>query len=181
MATRARQLHLAAQTHENGVIMHAIPEGCQCLFTRSRLYLAETAYMHIISMISPHPALLFRLSRSQACQDRRNGQHNPPNTTAIRSTGRRRPGRSPRDGEIIDEVRMIHSIEAIKRMDFDEGVPSSHYYSRRRHLQNYLSLLEKKVLRPVKPSKRSSYIPMHGPGIASFGSSATFRFATYFP
>jgi phosphoglucomutase len=72
----------------------------------------------------------------------------------------------PVDGEIIDEVKMIHSIEAIKRVDFQDGIRSGLIQVIGDDITEiYISMLGEKVLRPAKPSETVIvYTPLHGTG-----------------
>ena len=67
---------------------------------------------------------------------------------------------------IIDEVKMIHSIEAIKRADFEDGIRSGLIQVIGDDImETYISRLAEKALRSLKPSETVIvYTPLHGTG-----------------
>ena len=72
----------------------------------------------------------------------------------------------PHDQAIIDEVRRIDSIRAVRKLEFDQGVSSGVITILRDEItEAYIRELERHALRPVGRSRiRIAYTPLHGTG-----------------
>lgn len=142
----------------------------------SRRFLEETASImagngirtYVFADIAPTPLCSFAIRELKAVSGVViTASHNPPEYNGFKvywdDGGQVVP---PQDKEIIEEVRQICSITEIKKIAFGEGITSGLIYTIGEDIiAKYVSLLEKKTLRPKAPSNvRIVYSPLHGTG-----------------
>lgn len=161
---------LARKRQENGVVIARDSRRMSDIFSRevACILAGNGIHAYYFNDIAPTPLCSFAIRDLKAVSGIVvTASHNPPEYNGYKvyweDGGQVVP---PVDGEIIDEVRMIHSIEAIKRIDFEEGVRAGIITILGDDIvNNYLSLLESRVLRPAKPSETAIvYTPLHGTG-----------------
>ncbi|MCX7678240.1 MAG: phospho-sugar mutase [Spirochaetes bacterium] len=142
----------------------------------SRQFLEETAAImaangiraFIFDDIAPTPLCSFAIRQLNAVSGVViTASHNPPEYNGFKvywdDGGQVVP---PQDKEIIEEVKRIQSIFEIKKIPFNDAIKSGLVMTIGEEIINkYLSLLEKKALRPLSPSSvRIVYSPLHGTG-----------------
>ena len=171
MATQGLANYILARgKRENGVVIARDSRRMSDTFSRevACILAGNGIRAYFFNDITPTPLCSFAIRDLKAVSGIViTASHNPPEYNGYKvyweDGGQVVP---PVDGEIIDEVRMIHSIDAIKRVDFDEGVRAGLITIIGDDIiQNYLSRLERKALRAVKPSETAIvYTPLHGTG-----------------
>ncbi len=142
----------------------------------SRRFLEETASImagngiraYVFGDIAPTPMCSFAIRQLKAVSGAViTASHNPPEYNGFKvywdDGGQVVP---PQDKEIIEEVKRIQSIVAIKKMPFEEGIKSGLITTIGDDIiAQYISQLEKKALWPKAASNvRIVYSPLHGTG-----------------
>lgn len=161
---------LARKRHLHGVVIARDSRRMSDIFSRevACILAGNGIRAYYFNDITPVPLCSFAIRNLKAVSGIViTASHNPPEYNGLKvfweDGGQVVP---PVDGEIIDEVKMVHSIEAIKRMDFDDGVRAGLITILGDDIINkYLTLLERKTLRKASPSETVIvYTPLHGTG-----------------
>lgn len=161
---------LARKKQDMGVVIARDSRRMSDVFSReaARILAGNGIKVYYFNDITPTPLCSFAIRELKAVSGIVvTASHNPPEYNGYKvywdDGGQVVP---PVDGEIIDEVKMIHSIEAIKRADFEDGIRSGLIQVMGDDVTTtYISRLAGKALRSLKPSETVIvYTPLHGTG-----------------
>ena len=161
---------LARKKQDMGVVIARDSRRMSDVFSReaARILAGNGIRVYYFNDITPTPLCSFAIRELKAVSGIVvTASHNPPEYNGYKvywdDGGQVVP---PVDGEIIDEVKMIHSIEAIKRADFEDGIRSGLIQVIGDDIMDtYISRLAEKALRSLKPSETVIvYTPLHGTG-----------------
>ncbi|HSV98252.1 MAG TPA: phospho-sugar mutase [Spirochaetota bacterium] len=161
---------LSKKKQDRGVVIARDSRRMSDVFSReaARILAGNDIRVYYFNDITPTPLCSFAIRELNAVSGIViTASHNPPEYNGYKvywdDGGQVVP---PVDGEIIDEVKMIHSIEAIKRIDFEDGILSGLIQVIGGDItETYISMLGEKALRPAKPSETVIvYTPLHGTG-----------------
>ncbi len=161
---------LARKKQDMGVVIARDSRRMSDVFSReaARILAGNGIRVYYFNDITPTPLCSFAIRELKAVSGIVvTASHNPPEYNGYKvywdDGGQVVP---PVDGEIIDEVKMIHSIEAIKRADFEDGIRSGLIQVIGDDImETYISRLAEKALRSLKPSETVIvYTPLHGTG-----------------
>ncbi len=161
---------LAKNQQDRGVVIARDSRRMSDVFSREAacILAGNGIRVYYFNDITPTPLCSFAIRELKAVSGIvLTASHNPPEYNGYKvyweDGGQVVP---PVDGEIIDEVKMIHSIEAIKRIDFEDGIRTGMILIIGDDITDaYTAKLEGKALRPVKPSEVVIvYTPLHGTG-----------------
>lgn len=161
---------LARKKQDMGVVIARDSRRMSDVFSReaARILAGNGIRVYYFNDITPTPLCSFAIRELKAVSGIVvTASHNPPEYNGYKvywdDGGQVVP---PVDEEIIDEVKMIHSIEAIKRADFEDGIRSGLIQVMGDDITTtYISRLAGKALRSLKPSETVIvYTPLHGTG-----------------